>query len=130
VNKMDRIGANFFRCVDMMVDRLGATPLVTQLPIGSEADFIGVVDLVIMKAIRWKDESLGAEFVIEDIPADMADQAAEYRATLIETAVEADDAALEAYLNGDEPSEEVLKACIRKGTLNATFVPVLCGTAF
>ncbi|MCR9258042.1 MAG: elongation factor G [Alphaproteobacteria bacterium] len=130
INKMDRMGANFFRCVDMIVDRLGANPMVLQLPIGSEADFAGVVDLVKMKAIVWKNENLGAEFEYVDIPADLADQAAEYRAKLVELAVEQDDDALEAYLNGDEPSEEVLMACIRKGTINLSFVPVLCGTAF
>src|SRR3546814_7856192 len=112
---MDRIGANFFRCVDMMVDRLGATPLVTQLPIGVEADFVGLVDLVSMQAIRWLDESLGAQFTYEDIPADLAEQAAEYRKSLVELAVEQDDVAMEAYLEGEEPSVDVLKACIRKG---------------
>lgn len=130
VNKMDRIGANFFRTVDMIVDRLGAVPLVIHLPIGSEADFIGIVDLVQMKAIRWKDETMGAEFVVEEIPADLKEKAAEYRARLVETAVEQDDHALEAYLNGEEPSIETLKKCIRKGTVAAKFVPVLCGSAF
>jgi elongation factor G len=130
VNKMDRIGANFFRCVDMIVDRLGAVPLVIQLPIGVESDFVGVVDLVSMKAIKWKDESLGAQFEVVDIPADMAQQAAEYRTRLIELAVEQDDEALEAYLGGQEPDEETLKRCIRKGTVNFNFVPVLCGSAF
>ncbi len=130
VNKMDRIGANFFRTVDMIVDRLGALPLVIHLPIGSEADFIGLVDLIQMKAIRWKDETMGAEFVIEEIPADLKEKAAEYHARLVETAVEQDDQALEAYLNGEEPSIETLKKCIRKGTVSARFVPVLCGSAF
>ncbi|MBV8650632.1 MAG: elongation factor G, partial [Alphaproteobacteria bacterium] len=130
VNKMDRIGANFFRCVDMIVDRLGATPLVCQLPIGIESDFVGVVDLVIMKAIKWRDESLGAKFDVVDIPEDMAAQAADYRAKLVEAAVEMDDAALEAYLGGEEPGVETLKTCIRKGTLTYKFVPVICGSAF
>lgn len=130
VNKMDRIGANFFRCVDMIVDRLGANPLVTQLPIGSESEFTGVIDLLKMKAIRWKDESLGAEFEIIDIPSDLKSQAEEYRAKLVEAAVEQDDEALEAYLGGTEPSEEVLKKCIRKGTLTGALIPVLCGSAF
>ncbi len=130
VNKMDRTGADFYRCVDMMVDRLGATPLVLQLPIGSESDFAGVVDLVKMKAIVWKDENLGAEFEEVDIPADLADKAAEYRETLVETAVEVDDEAMEAYLEGEEPSEETLKKCIRTGTIGNIFVPVLTGTAF
>ena len=131
VNKMDRIGADMYNTVDMVVDRLGAVPLVTQLPIGSEADFVGVVDLIKMKAIVWKDESLGAEFEYTDIPSDMADQAAEYREKLIETAVEQDDEAMEAYLEeGREPSDELLKTCIRRGTIAAAFVPVLCGSAF
>ena len=131
VNKMDRIGADMYNTVDMIVDRLGAVPLVTQLPIGSESDFVGLVDLIKMKAIIWKDESLGAEFEYTDIPADLADRAAEYREKLVETAVEHDDVAMEAYLEeAEEPSEEVLKACIRKGTISAAFVPVLCGSAF
>jgi len=130
VNKMDRIGADFYRCVDMMVDRLGATPLVLQLPIGAESDFVGVVDLVNNRAIRWLDESLGAKFEYEDIPADLAERAAEYRQALIETAVEQDDEAMEAYLEGEEPSAEKLMACIRKGTLANAFVPVLAGSAF
>jgi elongation factor G len=130
VNKMDRIGADFFRCVDMMVDRLGARPMVMQLPIGSESDFVGLVDLIQMKAVRWLDESLGAKFEIEDIPADLADQAAEYREKLVEMAVEMDDEAMEAYLEGNEPSEEVLRKCIRQGTLESTFIPVFLGSAF
>ena len=130
VNKMDRTGADFYRCVDMIVDRLGAKPMVLQLPIGSEADFVGVVDLVEMRAIRWKDESLGAEFVYEPIPADLQDKAAEYRMALLEAAVEMDDAAMEAYLEGNEPDVETLKKCIRKGGITGKFVPVICGTAF
>ncbi len=130
INKMDRMGADFYRCVDMIVDRLGATPLVTQLPIGSEADFVGVIDLLKMKGIIWKDESLGAEFEYVDIPDELKDKAAEYRKKLVEPAVELDETALEAYLDGEEPSEETLKACIRKGTIEGNFVPVLCGSAF
>ena len=130
INKMDRIGADFYRCVDMIVDRLGSTPLVMQLPIGSEADFVGVVDLIEMKAVRWLEESLGAKFEVVDIPDDLKEKAEEYRATLVETAVEQDDDAMEAYLEGQEPSAEVLKACIRTGTLSGAFVPVLCGSAF
>jgi elongation factor G len=130
VNKMDRIGANFFRCVDMIVDRLGALPLVCQLPIGVESDFAGVIDLVAMKAIIWKDETLGAQFDILDIPAEMAAQAAEYHSKLVESAVEQDDVALEAYLGGEEPDVETLKRCIRKGTVTSKFVPVVCGSAF
>ncbi len=130
VNKMDRMGANFFRCVDMIVDRLGATPLVMHLPIGSEAEYKGLIDLVLMKAVIWHDENLGAEFDYLDIPAEYAEQAAEYREKLVETAVEADDAAMEAYLEGNEPDEATLKACIRKGAIAMKFVPVLCGSAF
>ena len=130
VNKMDRIGADFYRCVDMIVDRLGAVPLVCQLPIGGESDFAGVVDLLRMKGIIWKDESLGAEFEIGDIPADLQDRAAEYREKLVELAVEQDEAVMEAYLEGDEPDEATLIACIRKGTVSGAFVPVLCGSAF
>ena len=130
VNKMDRVGADYFRCVDMIVDRLGATPVVMQLPIGSEADFVGLVDLIKMKAIVWKDESLGAEFEEIDIPDDLADQAAEYREKLIEIVIDQDDAAMEAYLEGEEPDEAVLKKCIRSGTLTSTFVPVFLGSAF
>ena len=130
VNKMDRTGADFFRCVDMIVDRLGASPLVTQLPIGAEAGFVGLIDLISMKAIIWKDETLGAEFEKSDIPDDLADLAAEYRKQLVETALEQDDAALEAYLEGQEPDEETLNKCIRSGTIAGDFVPVLLGSAF
>ena len=130
VNKMDRIGADFFRCVQMMIDRLGTTPLVVQLPIGAESDFVGVVDLIKMKAIVWKDETMGAEYEEREIPAELAEQAAEYREKLVETAVEQDDAAMEAYLEGNEPDVETLKRCIRKGTCGLAFVPVLLGTAF
>ena len=130
VNKMDRMGADFFRCVDMFVDRLGAKPLVMQLPIGAEADFVGLIDLVKMKAIIWKDENLGAEFEEVDIPDDLADMAAEYRTKLVETAVEQNDDAMEAYLEGTEPSEETLRACVRKGAIVSDFVPIFCGSAF
>lgn len=130
INKMDRMGADFYRCVDMIVDRLGAVPLVVNLPVGSEADYDGVIDLIKMKHIVWKGEDLGAAFEYVDIPAELADKAAEYREKLVETAVEQDDDAMEAYLEGTEPSEETLIACIRKGTNNLAFVPVLNGTAF
>ena len=130
VNKMDRIGADFYRCVDMIIDRLGAIPAVLQLPIGSESEFVGVVDLIKMRAIVWKDESLGAEFEYTDIPADLADRAAEYREKLIETIVEVDDDAMEAYLEGNEPDEATIRKCIRKGCIGNVFVPVLCGSAF
>jgi elongation factor G len=130
VNKMDRIGADFYRCVDMIVDRLGAVPLVTQLPIGVESDFQGVVDLIRMKGVVWETESLGAKFHDTDIPADLAGKAAEYRHKLVELAVEQDEAALEAYLDGKEPDAETLRRCVRKGTVAGKFVPVLCGSAF
>ncbi|MDJ0896513.1 MAG: elongation factor G [Alphaproteobacteria bacterium] len=130
INKMDRIGADFFRCVDMIKDRLGAVPLVMQLPVGEEADFSGVIDLLRNKAAIWSGEELGAKFDYLDIPDELADQAADYREKLIEAAVEQDEAALEAYLEGTEPDEATLKACIRKGTLAGAFIPVLCGTAF
>jgi elongation factor G len=130
VNKMDRVGADLFNTLGMIVDRLGANPMLLQLPIGAEADFLGVVDLVEMKAIVWKDESLGAEYDIEEIPADLADQAAEWRTKLVEAAVEMDDTAMEAYLEGEEPSADVLRSCIHKGVVANAFVPVLCGTAF
>jgi elongation factor G len=130
VNKMDRIGADFFRCVEMIKDRLGSVPLVTQLPIGSESEYKGLIDLILMKAIVWKDESLGAEFEYLDIPADLKDQADEYRTMMVEALVELDDDAMEAYLEGDEPDEATLKRLVRKGTLDQNFVPVLNGSAF
>ena len=130
VNKMDRMGANFYRTVDMIVSNLGANPLVIQLPIGAEEEFAGVVDLVQMKAIVWNGEELGASFDVVDIPDDLKEKAEEYRAMLVETAVECDDEMMEAYLEGEEPSEEQLKACIRKGTIANAFVPVMCGSAF
>ena len=130
VNKMDRTGADFYRCVDMIDDRLGAAPLVLQLPVGSEAEYAGLVDLLTMKAVIWENEELGAKYNEAEIPEDLTAKAAEYREKLIEHAVEQDDTAMEAYLEGTEPDLETLKACIRKGTIAATFVPVLCGSAF
>ena len=131
VNKMDRIGADFYRCVDMIVDRLGARPVVLHMPIGSEADFKGIVDLVKMKAIIWDEETLGAKFHEEEIPADLAEKAKGYREKLVEAAVEQDDAAMEAYLTeGIEPDFDTLIKCIRKGTCTFSIVPVLCGSAF
>ena len=130
VNKMDRMGADFYRCVSMIVDRLGAQPLVLHLPIGVESEFEGVVDLITMKAVVWHDESLGAKFDIIEIPADLKEKAEEYHAKMIETAVEADDSILEKYLSGEEITTEELKRCIRKGVLTQKFFPVLCGTAF
>jgi len=130
VNKLDRTGANFFMCVDMIRERLGAKPLLLQLPIGLESDLQGVVDLVKMKGIVWDDESLGAKFNEVEIPADLKEQADKYRQELVETAVEQDESLMEAYLEGKEISEDDLKKCIRKGTLSFAFVPIVCGSAF
>ena len=129
-NKMDRMGADFDMNVQSIIDRLGANPLVLQMPIGKEADFVGVVDLVKFKSVIWKDDSLGASFDVVDISDDLIEEAKLKREKLIEMAVEADDQAMEDYLDGKEISEEVLKKCIRKGTIEFKFVPVLCGTAF
>src|ERR1044072_8952883 len=130
VNKLDRTGANFEMCVEMIKDRLGARPMALQLPIGIESQFTGVVDLGENNAIVWLEESLGAKFEVREIPDDMKDAAAEARMHLIEMAVEQDDEILEAYLHGEEPDVATLKALIRKGTLNFSFVPVLTGSAF
>ncbi|WP_349364495.1 MAG: elongation factor G [Roseitalea porphyridii] len=130
VNKMDKLGADFFRCVTMIEERLGAKPVVMQLPIGAENDFAGVIDLIEMKALVWKSENLGAEWDIHEIPADLADQAAEYREKLIETVVEMDDDAMEAYLEGTEPDNDTIRKLIRKGTCGVEFFPVFCGSAF
>jgi elongation factor G len=130
INKLDRTGANFEYCVQSIIDRLGARPAVLYIPIGIEADLKGLVDLVENRAIIWKDESLGAEFFFEEIPADLADKAAQYREQLIEMAVEQDDDVMEAYLEGNEPDVATLKRLIRKGTLSQAFVPVCCGSAF
>jgi elongation factor G len=129
-NKMDKIGADFFKCLDDIVKRLGAKPVAIQLPIGAEANFKGVIDLVKMKAIIWHDESLGAKFDVVEIPADMMDQAKEYREKLVEAAVELDDAALEKFLEGVEPDEATLHKLIRKAVLTSAFYPVLAGSAF
>ncbi len=135
VNKMDRIGANFYRTVDMVKDRLQATPLVIQLPVGaggpeSAQPFVGLVDLVKMKALIWRDEELGAAWDEIDIPADMVDQADEYREQMMETIATQDEALMDAYLGGEEVSEEAIKHAIRKGTLAFDFVPILCGSSF
>jgi len=130
VNKLDRTGADFFRCVQMIKDRLGAKPLVMQIPVGIESSLKGIVDLVKMKAIIWQDESLGAKFDVVDIPADLKAEVDKYRKELIETAVEQDEKLMEEYLNGKEISEADLKRCIRKGCLNFSFVPVITGSAF
>jgi elongation factor G len=130
INKLDRTGANFKYCVQSIIDRLGAKPAVLYIPIGLEADLRGLVDLVENRAIIWKDESLGAEFFYEDIPADLADEAAKYRSELIELIVDQDDDVMEAYLEGVVPDVATIKRLIRKGTLNQSFVPVCCGSAF
>ncbi|MFV0535648.1 MAG: elongation factor G [Cumulibacter sp.] len=131
VNKMDRTGADFYRCVQMMIDRLGATPLVLQLPIGAEADFVGVVDLIRMQALTWRGETkMGEDYEVEDIPADMQEQAEEYREKLLETLAENDDAIMEKYLGGEELSNDEIKAGIRRATIAGALNPVQCGTAF
>ncbi|MBX9451674.1 MAG: elongation factor G [Mesorhizobium sp.] len=129
-NKMDKIGADFYRSVEMVGSRLGAQAVVMQLPIGAENDFAGVVDLIEMNALVWKSENLGAEWDIVEIPADLKDRAEEYREKLIEAAVEMDEAALEAYLDGTMPSNDELRALIRKGTIEVKFFPMFCGSAF
>jgi elongation factor G len=133
INKMDRTGANFYRTVDMIIDRLQANPAVLHLPIGSEGTFAGVIDLVAMKALVWESEdskSKGESYEILDIPADMIDQANEWRAKLLDTVAVEDDDLMEKYLSGDEVPVEDLKRVLRKGTLAFTFVPILCGSAF
>ncbi|MDX2113165.1 MAG: elongation factor G [Alphaproteobacteria bacterium] len=130
VNKMDRIGANFDRTVQMMIDRLGTVPLVINFPIGSEDKYEGVVDLIKMKEIVWKGEELGAKFEEQEIRAELQAKAKELRTKMLETAVEMDDAVMEKYLAGEEPSDDELRACIRKGTVAFKFVPVLNGAAF
>ncbi|MFY8115582.1 MAG: elongation factor G, partial [Rhabdaerophilum sp.] len=129
-NKMDKIGADFFRCLSDIKTRLGAKPVAIQLPIGAESDFKGIIDLIRMKGVVWDDDGLGASYRDIDIPADLLDQAKEYREAMVEAAVEMDDAAMEAYLDGNEPSEETLRLCIRKAVLTGAFYPVLCGSAF
>ena len=130
VNKMDKIGADFFKCVDMIKDRTGATPAPIALPIGAEDKLEGIIDLVTMKEWVYQGEDLGASWVIQDIRDGLKDQADEWRAKLVELAVEQDDAAMEAYLEGTEPSEEELRKLIRKGCLSMAFVPVTAGSAF
>src|SRR3569832_569128 len=130
VNKMDKIGADFQMCLETIRDRLGVKAVPIQLPIGSEAALKGIVDLVRMKAVVWDDDGLGAKFHDEEIPADMKAAADEARHYLVENSVELDDEAMEAYLGGEEPSEAVLKRCIRKAVLNGAFYPILAGSAF
>jgi elongation factor G len=129
-NKMDKTGADFYKCLQDIIDRLGAKPIAIQLPIGAENDFVGMVDLVIMKAYIWNNEALGAKYETVDIPADMLELAKEYREKMLESAVELDDEVLAAYLDGNEPDEATLKRMIRKAVLTGAFYPVLCGSAF
>ncbi|AGZ39187.1 elongation factor G [Actinoplanes friuliensis] len=131
VNKLDRTGADFFRCVQMMIDRLNATPLVLQIPIGLEGDHIGVVDLITMKALTWRGETQkGEDYAIEEIPADLLDSATEWREKLIETLADVDDFVMEKYLEGEEVSQPEIKAAIRRATIASKANPVLCGSAF
>jgi len=130
VNKLDRIGADFFRVVDQVKNVLGANPLVMVLPIGVESGFVGVIDLLTRKAWVWDESGLPENYSIQDIPAEMADQVEEWREKLIETALEQDDEALEKYLEGMEPDLETVKACVRKGTIKLDFFPTYCGSAF
>jgi len=130
VNKMDKTGADFFNCVDDIIKRVAGKPVCLQLPIGAESDFKGVIDLIRMKAIIWEEETLGAKFRDDEIPADLQDQAAEYRTRLIEACVELDDDAMTAYLDGEEPSEEKLVELVRKAVQERAFHPVMCGSAF
>jgi elongation factor G len=130
VNKMDKIGADFFQCVSDIKTRVGGRPVCVQLPIGSEHDFKGIIDLVRMKAVVWDEEGLGAKYHDEEIPANLLDQAKEYRLAMIEAAVEMDDEVMGAYLDGQEPDEATLKRLIRAAVRKIVFVPVLCGTAF
>jgi elongation factor G len=130
VNKMDKVGADFFQCVSDIKTRVGGRPVCVQLPIGSEHDFKGIIDLIRMKAVVWEEEGLGAKYHDEEIPASLLDQAKEYRLAMIEAAVEMDDDAMGAYLDGQEPDEATLKRLIRAAVRKIVFVPVLCGTAF
>jgi elongation factor G len=130
VNKLDRLGANFYRVVDQVEKVLGANPLVMTLPIGEEDDFVGVVDLLTQQAWTWDDSNNPDSYTVSDIPADLQDKAAEYREKMVETALEQDDDLMEAYLEGNEPSIDDLKRCIRKGTIALDFFPTYCGSAF
>ena len=130
INKMDRMGADFDKCIEMFKDRLNVKPAILQLPIGSEENFKGVIDLVKNKAITWKEEKLGAEFEVVDIPEEFKEKSEKYRNELIELVVEQDNEIMEKYLDGKAPTEEEIKKCIRKGTVSFSFVPVLCGSAF
>ncbi len=129
-NKMDKTGADFYMCLADIKEKLGAKAVPLQLPIGAEANFKGVVDLIRMKAITWDGDGKDAKMVEGEIPADLADKAAEFRASMIEAAVEMDDTALEAFLEGKEPDEETLRKLIRKATVTRAFYPMMCGSAF
>ena len=129
-NKMDKTGADFYMCVDDIKEKLGAKPVPIQIPIGAESSFVGVIDLIDMKAIVWEGDDKGAKFSEAAIPADLADKAAEFRAAMIEAVVEQDDDALAAYLDGQEPDADTLRGCLRKGTISGAFYPMMCGTAF
>ena len=130
VNKMDKIGADFYRCVEEIKTKVGGRPVCIQLPLGAESDFKGIIDLIRMKAVVWQDEALGAKFADAEIPADLKEKADEYRHILLETAVELDDDVMSAYLDGVEPDEETLKRLIRKAVRHIAFIPILCGSAF
>ena len=130
VNKLDRVGADFYRVVDQIKNILAAKPLVMVLPIGEQENFVGVVDLLTRKAWIWANTGDPMDFKIEDVPADMVDKVEKHRAELIETAVEVDDDVMESYLEGNEPDIDTLKKCIRKGTINLNFFPTYCGSAF
>jgi elongation factor G len=130
INKLDRIGADFYRVVDMIEDRLGVTPLVLQLPIGRESEFTGVVDVLRQEALVWPTDSADVPYQLQAIPSELLEQARTYRARLIEAVIDQDEAALAAYLDGVEPSDEVLRACVRRATASGRFVPVLAGSAF
>ncbi|MEO1265136.1 MAG: GTP-binding protein, partial [Pseudomonadota bacterium] len=130
VNKMDKTGADYYRCLEMIDSRLGAKAVPVQLPVGAENDFKGCVDLIEMKAIIWKEETLGAAWDVVEIPDDLKAKAEEYREIMIEAAVEADDDAMEAYLEGNLPDNDKIRELIRKGTCEVQFFPVFCGSAF
>ena len=130
VNKLDRLGADFYRVVEQIKDVLGAVPLVMTLPIGTEDDFVGVVDLLTREAWVWDDSGNPEAYEIKPIPEDMVDQAADYREQLVETVLEQDDDLMEAYLEGNDPDVDTLKKCIRKGTINLDFFPTYCGSSF
>jgi elongation factor G len=129
-NKMDKTGADFYMCVNDIKEKLGARPVPIQLPIGAEGNFAGVVDLIRMKAYVWDGDGKDAKMLVQDIPDDLKERAAEYRAAMIEAAVDMEDAAMQDYLDGKEPDEDTLRRLIRKATVTAAFYPMMCGSAF